>query len=457
MSPLPTVTALIPAYQAEAFIAEALGSVLAQDYPAELLDVVVVDDGSTDGTAAVVREIAAGHPRRIQLVSQENRGLVGAVNRAAAEATGEMLALLDADDAWPADKTARQVEVLSQRPEVGLVYTDMCVIDATGEVLQESWIGSATPPSGREIGRLLQENVVTASGVMVRSALRDVLFPIPSELAWADWWLAVRTAQTAEVAYLPQPRTRYRFHGANMSLGSSGPRRLRELRGALALQRHFLRRLEVPATSTLDLELAWEGFERMAAEALAEAGSPLADLVIVTDADRALAPALAEKARALLGAGEVHEALGAAVRAAATDPGSDETRAAVLAARARLPEGLGAQPLAGARPVVLCVAAEALLADPAPLTLFAAQTKALPDVTLAIDASELDAQEAVPRVQTLVTDAGLQDDETADLVLVTGPLDPLGRARLEAGVHAELSAEVLMRLRERSGPPSQPA
>ena len=62
-------------------------------------------------------------------------------------------------------------------------------------------------------------------------------------MAWADWWLAARAAQFSEIAYLPIPRTLYRFHATNMSLGAEGPAKLRELRKGLALQRWFLRRV----------------------------------------------------------------------------------------------------------------------------------------------------------------------------------------------------------------------
>jgi len=436
----PTVTALVPAYNAAPFIDEALRSALAQDYPPERLDVVVVDDGSTDETAAVVEGLAAEAPGRIRLVRQENRGLVGAVNRAAEEARGELLALLDADDAWPPGKTVAQVELLAQRPEVGLVYTDMVVVDAAGEVLRASWLADAVPPHGRGVGRFLAENLVTASSVMVRGSLRGALFPIPAELPWADWWLAVRTAQVAEVAYLPLPRTRYRFHGENMSLGSSGARRLRELRGALALQRYVLRRLEARDTPIEDLELGWEGFERMAAEALAAGGSPFTRLVDVADAERAEAERGAEASAALLAADDVHGALAAAVRAAATDPGGDEARAAVRAARAHVVDGVGPRPLAGARARVLGLDAGELLDDPSLLAAFARSAAALGDVTLAIDASALDPGEAEALIAPLVTAVGLDGDGPADLVLVTGPLDALGRARLEAGLTAVLSA-----------------
>src|SRR4051794_36910337 len=111
MSP-PAVAVLIAAYEAEPFVGQAVRSALAQDYPPERLHVVVVDDGSTDGTARVVEAIAGEHPGRVTLIRQETRGSVGAVARAAAAPAAQeadLLAILDADDAWPADKLAAQV------------------------------------------------------------------------------------------------------------------------------------------------------------------------------------------------------------------------------------------------------------------------------------------------------------------------------------------------------------
>ena len=249
---LPSVAVLVAAYEAEPFVGQAVRSALAQDYPPDLVHVVVVDDGSTDGTAAVVAALAEEHPGRVTLIRQENRGSVGAVSRAAAAPAAleaDLLAILDADDAWPADKLAAQAQVFAARPEVGLVYTDMRVIDAAGQVVQESWLAGERPPSGRSLSLFLRENLVTGSSIVARGTLRHALFPIPDDMAWADWWLAVRAAQHSEVAYLPVPRTLYRFHGANMSLGAQGPARLRELRKGLRLQRWFLRRVEADAVA----------------------------------------------------------------------------------------------------------------------------------------------------------------------------------------------------------------
>jgi len=444
MSWSPTVSVLMPAYDAEAFVAEAILSALGQeDYPADAVEVVVVDDGSRDRTAAVVQALADRHPGRVRLVHQANRGLVGAVNAAAAHARGELLALLDADDAWPADKLRRQVDVLAARPEVGLVYTDMCVIDAEGLVLDPSWLAGSTPPEGRDVGRLLEQNFVTASGVVLRADLAAELFPIPAELPWADWWLGVRAAQLSQVAYLSEPKALYRFHGANMSLGSTGPTRLRELRKSLSLQRWFLRRMQTPQTRVEDLERAWDAFVTLATEALEVAGSPFARLVEVDEAERLDAVHGAEEARALLAAGARHDALGAAVRAAATDPSCEAARGALLEVRAQLPDGLGQQPLAGAQAVVVGVPADELVRDEALLGACARALDGVRGVTLAIDASTHDPREAAARIRELAAAHGLDGDDGLDLALVTGPLDELGRARLAHGLSARVGARAL--------------
>jgi hypothetical protein len=433
---LPSVAVLVAAFDAERFVGQAVRSALAQDYPADRLHVVVVDDGSTDATAEVVAAIAEDHPGRVTLVRQENRGSVGAVNRAAAERVAmeaDLLAILDADDAWPAGKLVAQASVFAERPEVGLVYTDMRVIDADGVVLQESWLSDARPPSGRGLPTFLRENLVTGSSIVVRGTLRDALFPIPDEMAWADWWLAARAAQFSEIAYLPIPRTLYRFHATNMSLGAEGPAKLRELRKGLALQRWFLRRVDASELSVSELEQCWDAFARLASEALQVAGTPFVALVEVSAEDAREAEELGAAARAQMAEG-VAAALATAVRGAATDPFSEVARGALMAVRAALPDGLGPYPLRGARPLVVCLDADDVVRDPELLAACAAALGDLDDVTIAVDASTFDAEEAAARISALAEQLGLADDSRLDLALVTGPLDELGAARLLYGL-----------------------
>jgi glycosyltransferase involved in cell wall biosynthesis len=108
------VSVVMPAFDEEAFIAEALESVLAQTYAP--VEVIVVDDGSTDRTA----EIADGYGARV--VRQDRSGPAAARNAGLAVACGEYWAILDADDVMPADRIERQVEQLERHPEVGMVF-----------------------------------------------------------------------------------------------------------------------------------------------------------------------------------------------------------------------------------------------------------------------------------------------------------------------------------------------
>jgi len=291
------VTALITAYNCERFIGEAVDSALAQDY-AGPLEVLVIDDGSTDGTAAALEarhdtaRACGAAARHLRVIHQPNAGYVAATERGIAEARGELIALLDGDDAWPPDKLTRQVQALGP---AGLVYGDMTVIDAQGEVLDTSWLGEVTPP--RTLADWLHGNAATSSSIVVRTELARRWCPIP--VPFPDWYLAIRAMQESEVVYLPEPRTLYRFHGENMSLGSSGTKRAAQLRETLVFQRWFLRRYGS----------AWaefDAFQAFALELQRVEESPFTRLVPVTARDRQLA--------------REDVARGAFVRALAADP-----------------------------------------------------------------------------------------------------------------------------------------
>jgi GT2 family glycosyltransferase len=444
---LPLISALMPAYNAERFIGEAIQSALDQDYPGDRLEVVVVDDGSTDGTAAIVSGFAARFPGRVRLISQANAGNVAATNTALAAARGELLAVLDSDDMWPRGKARAQQALLAARPEVGLVYGDMRVIDPDGRVLQDSWLDGDVPWEGRFTPAMLLGNTATASSIMMRASLGAALFPIPDGMPFNDWWFAVRAAQVSEIAYLPEPRTFYRWHGANLSLGARGADRLRELRKTLRFQRWFLRSLEAgaerrgrdpqrPAVDPGELLEVWRAFEHWAREVHSLADSPFAELVPVSDADRTEAASLVQEGWAQLDRGDLDAAV-TFMRAAACDPGSEAAREGVGAAAAADNLSLpGQRPLEGAGAFVVRADARELLADPALLTAYGRAMADTPWVTLAIDASELPPESAAETLADLADEVGLADDDSVDLLAVLGPLDAVGRARLAAGTHA---------------------
>jgi GT2 family glycosyltransferase len=126
------VSAIIPTYNRAYCVTRAIDSVLAQTYAN--VEVVVIDDGSTDNTAEVIRERYGQEPRA-RYVHQQNAGVSAARNTGLSCARGEFLALCDSDDFWHPWKLAAQVAALDQFPEVGLVWTEMEAVDPTGRII----------------------------------------------------------------------------------------------------------------------------------------------------------------------------------------------------------------------------------------------------------------------------------------------------------------------------------
>lgn len=125
--PNPLVSVVVPVFNGERFLAEALESVFAQDY--RPIEVIVVDDGSTDRSAEIIRSFP-----EVRLVSQANAGVAAARNAALRIATGEFISFLDQDDRWLPHKLTRQVARLLECPSLGFVTAqERCVLDGLTE------------------------------------------------------------------------------------------------------------------------------------------------------------------------------------------------------------------------------------------------------------------------------------------------------------------------------------
>jgi glycosyltransferase involved in cell wall biosynthesis len=163
----PLVSVVTPAFNVAWCIGRAIDSVLAQTHRA--CELIVVNDGSTDDTNAVLE----GYRGRITVIEQENRGMSAARNVAIAQAHGDYVAFLDADDRWLPDKVERQVALLRSRPDVGFCSTAARVEDEQGRLLN-LW----ECPRGQTemLATLFAENAAIAGGcsaVMVRRSLLD--------------------------------------------------------------------------------------------------------------------------------------------------------------------------------------------------------------------------------------------------------------------------------------------
>lgn len=131
---VPTVSIIVPVYNAEKYIAATVKSALVQTF--KDVELILVDDGSTDGSAAICRSI---DDPRVRYVRQANGGVSRARNRGLAEARGRIVAFLDADDLWHEDKLAAHVAHLDSDPTLGVSYGNCQFIDADGALLKAAY------------------------------------------------------------------------------------------------------------------------------------------------------------------------------------------------------------------------------------------------------------------------------------------------------------------------------
>jgi len=144
----PQVSVVLPCYEAERFLAESLQSLLAQTFGE--LEVLAIDDGSRDGTPEVLERFATRDARVRVLRNDVNRGVIETLNRGVAEARGEIVARMDADDVAAPTRIERQVEVLASRPEIDLVGTAVEVVDgASGRRLRPRPVRCLEPGGAR--------------------------------------------------------------------------------------------------------------------------------------------------------------------------------------------------------------------------------------------------------------------------------------------------------------------
>lgn len=129
---MPFATIVVPAFNATATLPATIASLSAQTF--RDLEIIIVDDGSTDDTSACAARLAASDPR-IHVLRQPNRGLAGARNSGIHAATGAVVGFCDADDLWVADKLTRHVAHLAASPDVGLSYSGSALIDAKGAMI----------------------------------------------------------------------------------------------------------------------------------------------------------------------------------------------------------------------------------------------------------------------------------------------------------------------------------
>jgi glycosyltransferase involved in cell wall biosynthesis len=211
MAPAPLISIALCTYNGERFLRPQLESLLGQDH-AEL-EVVAVDDGSRDGTVAILEEYARRDPRVRLHRNPENLGLRRNFERALGLCRGELVAPCDQDDVWRADK----LRVLSASlGDAAAIYHDSELIDEQGQPLgrrtsQMYSTGPITDPLGFLFG-----NPVSGHAMLFRRSLLERALPVPEGM-FHDWWLAFVAATQGGIAWCGEPLVLYRQHASSVT------------------------------------------------------------------------------------------------------------------------------------------------------------------------------------------------------------------------------------------------
>lgn len=205
------VSVIVPSYNHAPYIRQCVDSALGQTY--RDFEVIVDDDGSTDGSLDILRE----YGNSITLISQANRGTQAARNAAIAASSGELIAILDSDDYWLPHKLTAQVALFDRRPELGLVYAFADTVNPAGERTNVGWhLGApVTHRYGALAQLLLGCHIPALTAVFRRTCIEDVGSFDENLLGSGDWDLWIRIAARYPIACVEQSLAHYRIHPTN--------------------------------------------------------------------------------------------------------------------------------------------------------------------------------------------------------------------------------------------------
>lgn len=219
------VSVVVPAYNVEQYITQAIESILAQTYTN--FEMLIIDDGSQDRTVEICQTF---QDSRIRIIQQQNRGLAGARNTGIRNAQGEYLAFLDSDDCWLPEKLAKHVQHLESASQVGLSFSRSAFIDNQGKSLgiyQMPQLENITP------SHLLCRNPIGngSAPVVRRAVFEDIRFDQEVNGQVEDWyfdenfrqsediecWLRIAIQTTWQIEGIPEALTLYRVNESGLS------------------------------------------------------------------------------------------------------------------------------------------------------------------------------------------------------------------------------------------------
>jgi len=207
------ISVIIPAYNVARFLREAVGSALAQTF--RDIEVIVVDDGSTDGSADTLRDLA---DPRLRVIREVHAGSAAARNAGLRLATGELVAFLDADDRWAPQNLERQSAFLESHPEVDMTFSHSLVVDEEGRSMGFKSSSCAGPVS---LTQLLRTNEIgNGSCLLLRRAALDRAGWFNTQQSACvdiDVWLRVASLRPTNLVAIPEVLTFYRRRQGQIS------------------------------------------------------------------------------------------------------------------------------------------------------------------------------------------------------------------------------------------------
>ena len=209
----------MPAFNAERYLGLAIDSILDQTYSS--IEILIVDNASTDGTARVIKS----YGDKVRYLRQDKKGPGAARNRGLEEARGEYIAFLDSDDLWLPDKTERQVKFLAEHPEFGVVYSQYEYIDENGELYANKFARRCTQ-TGWVFEDLLRHELGLGIGTMMirRSSLEKAGNFNEKLITAEDTDFFIRLAKYCQFGHIEGPVARYRSHQESLTKQQGVPR-----------------------------------------------------------------------------------------------------------------------------------------------------------------------------------------------------------------------------------------
>ena len=216
----PKVSVCIPAFNQARFLPAAVESVLAQTWAN--LEILIVDDGSSDGTLEIAHACAATYPHRITVLTHpghRNLGPSATVNLGLRKSTGTYCSLIGSDDIFYPHKTEQQVRYLERHPEVDAVYSPAQCIDTEGRVMAQR-LGGKLAPGEAGVEKLIRANRIPDMTVLFRRSCRERIGPHNDNLVYGDWEFWIRVWAQTKMAFSDKPLVNYRIHHSNISIGN---------------------------------------------------------------------------------------------------------------------------------------------------------------------------------------------------------------------------------------------